>query len=198
MKVVGLVGEFGTGKSTIAAHLRARGAGHIDADRIAHEVLHHDRGVQDAIANHFGDVMLKDRSVDKKRIADVVFNDEKALKELNAIMHPPIVDACVRELENYREAGCDLVVIDATLLLEVPMPFKIDLIIALKCDHAEQVRRLRVDKNVSLDEIESRLESQSHIQKSFYKADAVVDTGRPKPAVLAEIDRLVDTLMESG
>ena len=194
MKVVGLVGEFGTGKSTIAAHLKARGAGHIDADRIAHEVLQHDAGVQEAIARRFGPEMMKDRTIDKRRIADIVFNDEQALKELNAIMHPPIIEACRRELDNYRDAGYDLVVIDAALLLEVPMPFDIDLTIALRCDRKEQIRRLREDRKISLDEIESRLESQDHIQKSFYKADAVVDTGRPKPVVLAEVDRLIEKL----
>ena len=192
--MVGLVGGSGTGKSTIAAHLVDRGAGHIDADRVAYDVLAGDIEVQTRIGERFGDDVLSCGKIDRKALAERVFMDGDALEALNAIIHPPIIDACVRRLESLAKAGADLVVIDAALLLEVPLPFTIDLMIALRCGREERIRRLMKKGDRSQREIEARLGSQTHLEKSFCRADAVVDTGKPKSAVLKEIDRLVDPL----
>jgi dephospho-CoA kinase len=195
MIVIGVAGESGTGKSTIAAHLGRLGAAHIDADRIAHEILRHDGRVREEVRNRFGASVFVDGEIDRKALGEVAFGSGAALRALNAIIHPPIVAALRQKLTNLEGAGAALVVVDAALLLEVDVPFKMDLMIALRCNRKEQVRRLHAKDGGNMKEIQTRLERQAHLQKSFYKADVVVDTTRERSKVLAEVEDLVKGLL---
>ena len=191
MQIIGLAGGSGTGKTTIAEHLAARGARHIDTDRIGHRLLD-DPQVSAALVSAFGAEILIDGAVDRHRLAQMVFDDPSRLQQLNSIIHPRIVDECARLVAQYEEEGADLVVVDAALLLDVPMSFKIDMTIALTADHEERVRRL-LSMGHTREQIEARLRNQQHIEATFDRADVVVDAGRPKEVVFAEIDRLIET-----
>lgn len=195
MKIVGLVGGSGTGKSTIAEHLEHRGAGHIDADAIAHAVLRSNESVRRRIKARFGARVFVGDDIDRIALGKLVFEDPGLLQALNSITHPAIIEACVEHLDELREAGKSLVVIDAALLLDVPVPFKIDLMIALRCGREERLRRLAGRGDATDEQIRARLDNQSHIEKSFYRADVVVDTEKPKDEVLKKIDRLIGFLL---
>lgn len=194
MKVVGLVGQSGSGKSTIAVHIRGKGAGHVDADRVAHEVLTNDTAVRRKLRERFGGAVFSNGMVDRKQLSKLVFGDAEALRALNAITHPAIIAVCEQRLAAYRAASVPLVVVDAALLLEVPMPFQFDLVIALRCSREELERRLR-GKGLDERDIRTRLASQEHIPRSFDRADVVLDTARPLAEVLKEIDKLIDPLL---
>jgi dephospho-CoA kinase len=196
VKVIGLAGGTGTGKSTIAAHLVRRGAGHIDADRVTHDVLERDRDVRQKIVARFGGSILSEGRINRRALGAIVFRDAEARLALNAIIHPAIVSACAREIETLRQDGKRVVVIDAALLLEVPLPFDVDLMIALRCDRGERARRLQAKAELTDADIEARLESQASIEDAFDRADVVVDTGRPLAAVLGDIDRLTAPLWD--
>ena len=197
MKLVGLAGGSGTGKSTIAAHLVGRGASHIDADKVGHELLESDAQVGRRIRDRFGEGVFDGERVDRAALSKVVFEDAEALAALNSIIHPAIVCECERRIEEFRKQNVDLVVIDAALLLEVPLPFEVDLMIALRCSREEQLRRLQKKGGVEDEQLESRLASQAGLEKAFYRADVVVDTGKPKPVVLSEVLRLIDFLLDA-
>ena len=196
MKVIGLAGGSGTGKSTIAAHLASRGAVHIDADRVAHDVLVGDEGVVRAIRERFGDGVLTGGRVDRAKLGKVVFADGDSLDALNAIVHPAVLEVCRRELEKCENDGAALAVVDAALLLEVDAPFRIDLVIALRASRDEQARRLSAKGGATREEIEARLDSQRRLEGSYADADVVLDTTKPLALVLAEVDRVVDALLE--
>ena len=196
MKVIGLAGESGTGKSTIAAHLERKGATHIDADAVGHELLEGDAEVRCAIRDRIGSEVFDGDRVDRAALSRVVFGDEKALSALNAIIHPAIVRVCERRISELGKQGVGLVVIDAALLLEVSLPFQVDLMIALRCSREEQLRRLQAKGGFSRQQIETRLANQAAIQKSFCRADVVVDSDRPKPVVLSEVERLIAFLLD--
>ncbi len=196
MKVVGLAGESGTGKSTIAAHLEHNGATHIDADAVGHELLEGDREVGRAIRDRIGPDVFDGDCVDRAALSRVVFGDAEALSALNAIIHPAIVRVCEQRISELAKQGVGLVVIDAALLLEVPLPFEVDLMIALRCSREEQLRRLQAKGGFSREQIETRLANQAAIQESFSRADVVVDTDRPKPVVLSEVERLIGFLLD--
>lgn len=195
MKIVGLVGESGTGKSTIAEHLERQGAGHVDADAVAHEILRNDDSVRRRIKARFGAKVFDGDGIDRAALGKLVFGNPDLLQALNSIIHPAIIRECVERLDALRNEGKSLAVIDAALLLEVPMPFKIDLMIALRCPRDEQLRRLLAPEGADEEQIRARVESQAHIEKSFYRADVVVDTGRPKDEVLEEIDKVIPFLL---
>jgi len=198
VKIVGLAGQSGTGKSTIAAHLAMRGGAHIDADLIAHELLDHDASVVTEIRRRFGETVFgADGRIDRRRLGGIVFGDARELRALNAIVHPAVKRVCVERIEHLRgrRKPVPFVVIDAALLLEVEMPFEFDLVIALRCRPEEQFRRLAAKSGCSEKEIRARLESQQRMGDWFDKADVIIDTDRPLLDVLAEVDAQVDRLM---
>ncbi len=196
MHVIGIAGGSGTGKSTIAAHVASRRGGvHVDADRVAHDVL----GEADVIAQirrAFGDEVIDlDGSVNRRRLGVRVFTDETRRAALNAIVHPAIIARCAAEVDAARASGAGVVVVDAALLLEVAMSFPFDVMIALTCDPETRLARLRSRGGWSEAELRARLEAQSGFEKHFYKADAVVDTGALLADVLARVDGLIDDLL---
>jgi dephospho-CoA kinase len=193
MYVIGIAGGSGTGKSTIAAHvaLRYRGV-HIDADQVAHRVLE-DPAVIGEIRREFGaGVIDLDASVNRRRLGVYVFSNAERRAALNAIVHPAIVARCAAEVEAARNRGAGAAVLDAALLLEVDMSFQFDFIIALQCDPEIRLARLRGRGAWSESELRARLEAQSTLEKHFYKADAVVDTGPALADVLATVDHLLE------
>jgi dephospho-CoA kinase len=193
MKTIGIAGGSGTGKSTIAAHIAQRYQGvHIDADQVAHRVLE-EPAVIGEIGREFGAGVIDiNGTVNRRRLGVYVFSDAGRRAALNAIVHPAIIARCAREVAEARAQGAAVAVVDAALLLEVDMQVKFDVTIALTCDPEIRMTRLRGRGGWSDDELRSRLEAQSGLEKHFYKADAVVDTGPALTEVLAAIDRLLD------
>lgn len=195
MKVIGLVGESGTGKTAIAAHLERQGAGRIDADTLAHTILRDDPEILRRIRERFGEGVFTAGEIDRKKLGAVVFSNPDRLEALNQLVHPAVIEECAQRVEAFREAGFELVVVDAALLLEVELPFVVDLMVALRASREEQTSRLLAKGGVARAEVDVRLDSQAHIEKSFYRADVVLDTNRPLPLVLDEIDALVQVLL---
>lgn len=195
MKVIGLAGASGTGKTTIAAHLRKRGGRHIDADRIAHDLLLKDEAIVRAVELRFGREVFTRGRIDRKKLGAVVFGDRRALEDLNGIVHPAVMEACRRRIAGYEKAGAAFAVVDAALLLEVEMPFGIDLVIALRAERGERERRLLRKGGAAREEIAARLDSQARLDESFGRADVVVDTTGPLADVLVAVDRAVDELL---
>jgi dephospho-CoA kinase len=196
MKIVGLAGESGTGKTTIARHITGNGGVHIDADRVGHELLDADAAVIAAVLELAGDGVLNEQGrIDRKRLGAAVFADPGLLQRYNAIIHPAIRRRCGELVEAARAKGVTLVVVDAALLLDSDMPFGFDLMVALRASGDTQMRRLVARGDRTEVEARARLARQGHIEKSFYKADVVVDTDRDLPEVLAEIDRRVAPLL---
>jgi dephospho-CoA kinase len=196
--VVGIAGGSGSGKSTVAAYLAGRYGGvHIDGDRVAHDVLSTDADAIAKIRAAFGaEVFDANGHVDRRRLGRAVFADAGALQRLNAIVHPVVVARCTEAVARAKLDGVTLAVVDAALILEVPMPFGFDLTIALFCDRDERMRRLSAKGGWSQDDLRARLDRQDGMEKHFYKADAVVDTGRALPAVLAAVEALVEAALE--
>lgn len=195
MKVIGLAGGSGTGKSTIAAHLEKRGGHHIDADRIAHDLLSNDEGIIRSVERRFGRGVFTGGRIDRKKLGTVVFADRRALDDLNAIIHPAVMEACRRRIVESERAGAAFAVVDAALLLEVESPFEIDLVIALRASRDEKEKRLLRKGGAAAEEIARRLDAQARLEQAFDRADVVVDTTGPLDDVLVAVDRVVDELL---
>jgi len=198
MPIIGVAGGSGTGKSTIAAHVAGRLSGiHIDTDRVAHGLLGGNDDVIAAVRRRFGEPVFDALGrIDRRALGAVVFSHEAARLDLNAIIHPAIRRVCGVLVERARAGGVGAVVVDGALLLDSKMPFSFDLMIALRCGTDEQLGRIMAKGGHTEEEVRQRLESQVGIEKSFYKADVVVDTDGDLPQVLAEIDRVVDAALK--
>lgn len=127
MKIIGLTGGIGSGKSTVASFLAELGAVVLDADKIGHEVLETNEEVQQEIVDYFGRQVLDTRGdISRKKLADIVFKDRESLIKLNLITHPHIYRFIQRALDAYQQQGVQVVVIDAPLLVEAGWSTKVN------------------------------------------------------------------------
>jgi dephospho-CoA kinase len=116
--LIGLTGGIGSGKSTVSAALARRGAVVIDADAVVRELQAPGGAVLAAMVDHFGPGILHpDGTLDRQKVADLVFGDDEQLKALNAIVHPKVGAEIQRRMDAY-EATDDVVVLDVPLLVE--------------------------------------------------------------------------------
>ena len=109
MKVIGLTGGIGSGKSTVTRFLAELGAVIIDADRVGHEALKSDEVRREVVAVFGRQVLTPDGDIDRKKLGEVVFGDAESLSWLNQIMHPGMYEIVKAQIEEYRQQGVDVV-----------------------------------------------------------------------------------------
>lgn len=168
MKVIGLTGNIGCGKSTVAGMLRELGAATIDADAVAREIRHNDAEARAEIERRFG-------TFDASELARVVFTDADALRELEAILHPRVRGAIRARLAEMTEGGVEVVVVEVIKLLESPLADACDEIWVVRCDEADAIARLAASRDMDEATARARLGSQSAQDEKVAAADVVID-----------------------
>ena len=199
MKVVGLCGGIGAGKSTVATLLAERGAVVIDVDTLGRHVLTL-REVRDAVVAEFGDGVLGlDGAVDRGSLAEVVFSSEGRLTDLEAISHPAIDREILRRLDALAEDPPDLVVLDMAVLVERDLGRLADgrgytEVVVVEADSELRMDRL-VGRGMVPDDVRSRMAAQATDAERRAVADHVLvnDGDREHLAVL--VDNLLARLM---
>jgi len=197
MFVVGLTGGIGTGKSTFAALLLERGAQVIDADALGRDALRPGAPAWHSVVDQFGNevVVQPSMEIDRKRLAELVFNNPEALKALNAIVHPLIFKAVADELERLKSSA-EIVVLDAALIVETALADVCHVVIVMESTDEERVRRLQRDRGMSLTDIRARMTSQSDPGVLLRKADIVVNNAGTPEVLAFEADRVWQQLVE--
>jgi dephospho-CoA kinase len=185
---VGLTGGIASGKSIVAAELAARGAIIIDADVLAREVVEPGTPALAAIIDRFGVQILKDGQLDRARLAEIVFADPIARRDLERIVHPA-VRARAAELE--RAAGGAAVVVHVIpLLVETGQHEDFDLVVTVDADFETQIKRLMARNRLSRAEAESRIAAQASREDRTRAADVVVDNTGNMTQLKEQIDAL--------
>jgi dephospho-CoA kinase len=172
---VGLSGGIGSGKSTAAAFLREEGYSVIDADQIAKDVVQKGTPGLASVEALFGKSVLDpDGSLDRKKMAELVFTNPKHLQQLEGIIHP-LVQSKVAELKAAAEKrGEKIAFYDVPLLFEKNMQKNFDVTLLISCSEQTQRARLRSRNLYSNDEIDARLQSQIPLWKKQTLADQVI------------------------
>jgi dephospho-CoA kinase len=171
--VLGLTGGFGTGKTTVAGLLRAAGAKVIDADKIARRLLDSCPAVSKKIIREFGSqIVKKGHTIDRAKLAEIVFNDTAARGTLNAIVHPEVVREIKKEIT---QSPKRCIVVDLPLLFEAKLEYLVDKIIVVKASNAQQLERLLERTTLSKTEIIKRIHAQMPLSYKVRKADFVID-----------------------
>jgi dephospho-CoA kinase len=144
MKLLGLTGGIGMGKSTAAGLLLKLGARVVDTDEIARDVVRPGQPALLEIQSQFGqEVLAADGSLDRQRLAGLVFNDSEARKRLEAILHPRIRQCWQAQVAQWRGEGCPVAAVVIPLLFETQAEGQFDKIICVVCSPASQKERLR-------------------------------------------------------
>jgi len=185
---VGLTGGIASGKSAVAAELAARGAIIIDADVLAREVVEPGTPALAAIIDRFGPQVLSDGQLDRTRLAQIVFADPLARRDLERIVHPA-VRARAADLE--RAAGRAAVVVHVIpLLVETGQQEDFDLVVTVDVDHETQIKRLIARTGYTRAEAESRIAVQASREDRRIAADVVLDNTGSVAQLREQIDAL--------
>jgi dephospho-CoA kinase len=177
MKIIGLTGSIGSGKSTVARFLAELGATVIDADRIGHTLLKPGTEVYRKVIASFGQgILAADGSVDRARLGEIVFHDEKARKRLNRITHPAIKREVIGLLKRYNREGKKAVVLEVPLLLEAGWAPLVDEVWVTAASGATALRRLKERGGLSERDALARIRTQLSLEERAGKADLIIDT----------------------
>jgi len=172
--LIGLTGNIGTGKSTVARMLAELGAETIDADQVAHEVMRAGASAHAAIVATFGpEVLSSNGEIDRSRLGALVFADPAALARLEAIVHPATLEAVAARVA---AAAADVVVIEAIKLIEAGMAAGYDSVWVTTCRPEQQIQRIMEGRGLSRAEAEQRVRAQPPQEKKIAHADVVIDT----------------------
>lgn len=185
--VIGLTGNIGTGKSTVARMLAQLGAHVIDADRVAHELMAPDTPIRQAMVEEFGPCILREEmSIDRAKLGDIVFADPQALARLEALLHP----AVIREV-NRRICASDarVAVVEAIKLIEAGMQEDYDALWVVTCRPDQQVARLMAQRGMSEEEVRRRMAAQSPQAEKVALADVVIDNSGALTETRAQVER---------
>ena len=195
MIVIGLTGNIGSGKSTVALRMQSLGAKIIDADQIAREVVQPGTPALQDIASKFGpDVLDITGGLDRKKMASIVFADPQAIVILNQITHPRIIDEVKRKINKFnrevkKDAGSGVLVIDAPLLIEVGLDHIVDEIWVVKADRELQIARLAKRYGLTTEEALGRIAAQMPQEDKIKRAIRVIDNSGEKSATIKQVDR---------
>ena len=194
MRVIGLTGGIGCGKSLAAQYFSELGALVIDADQLARAAI--ERGSQgfDEAVSIFGDSILNNGDIDRRALGEIIFKDPDAKKKLEGIIHPFV-------RQQFEEAVSSLKA-DETLIYEIPLLFetgaqdRFDLVITVESELENRISRLR-QRGMHISEIEARIAAQASREQRVEIADFLIENDGTEDELLRQVENIWDSLHDN-
>ncbi len=199
MRIIGLTGGIGSGKSAASGILEELGAEVIDLDKVGHDALKKDGGAYEKVVKEFGEEILDDKGeIDRARLGQIVFKDKAALKRLTSIVHPVIDDFVEQKVSECQEKGVEVLVLEAAAMLEAARTWQVDEVWVTTTDEKTVVERLKERPWYSEGDVWSRIRSQLTNAARIRQADVVINNNGTleelKAGVKAEWAKLLKRL----
>jgi len=196
---VGLTGGIAAGKSTVASLMARLGAGVLDADEVVRELQRPGTWVYQAILQAFGpSIVQRDGTIDRKRLGEMVFQDEGARRQLEATVHPALVAAIEQRLRAFEAQGMKLCVVELPLLIEAGAQERFDWVVVVTAPEEVQVSRLMADRGLSREEALARIRSQMPLHEKVRVADFVIENAGDLQEVERRVQELYQALLQKG
>jgi len=177
MKVIGLTGGIGSGKSTVSQFLADLGAVILNADEVGHKAFKPDTEIWRQVVAAFGrQILAPDGNIDRKKLGEIVFGNPESLSRLNQIMHPRMYALVKAQLEEYRRQGTRVVVLEVPLLLEAGWTSLVDEVWVTTAPEATVLKRLEERIGLSQAESLTRIRSQLSSEERIRHDDVVINT----------------------
>ena len=176
MKIIGITGGVGAGKSTVLDYLREQFHAYvIQADQVGHQVMEPGEICYSQVIALFGEhILKKDKTIDRKAVSDVVFGNEEKLKKLNGIIHPAVRQSVLEEIQLQKEKKTAIVVVEAALLLEEHYEKFCDKVWYVHTDREIRISRLMENRGYSREKSESIISSQASDEYFAKHADYII------------------------
>ena len=199
MRIFGLTGNIGSGKSTVAAMLREEGIPVLDADRISRVVTAPGGRTYDAVVQAFGRGILRDDgSIDRKRLGEIVFSDPRSRDRLERITHPAILEVMKEAIAGIEREGHRAAVVEATLIHESGRKGLFEAVISVTCERETALSRLAARDGMSRGQAEARLRAQMDADRKAGASDYVIDNSGDIESTRRQVKRLARTLLDRG
>lgn len=190
MLVVGLTGNIGSGKSTVARLLAARGVPVIDADILAREATAAGSPALDAIVARWGPgVRAADGSLNRAALRHIVFSDSAERAALDAIVHPAVEARRAALLAEARARGDRVQVCDIPLLFEAGLTQRVDVIVLVDAPRELRLERLVRDRSLARDEASAMIDAQMPSHEKRAKSTYVIDNDATGDVLRARVDQ---------
>ncbi len=189
--LIGITGNIGTGKSTVAHMLAELGADVIDADEVAHQVIRPGTPAYEQIVEKFGPEILVageengERRIDRRRLGTIVFDDPEALARLEAIVHPATMEEVERRIG---ASAAEVVAVEAIKLIEAGMADDCDSVWVTTCRPEQQLRRIMAARDLSRAEAKQRIQAQAPPEEKIARADVVIDNSGSLAQTRAQVE----------
>ncbi|WP_308606524.1 dephospho-CoA kinase [uncultured Corynebacterium sp.] len=195
MKIIGLTGGIGSGKSTVAQLLVQEGWVLVDADRIARDIVEPGQPALAELADAFGeDILQADGTLDRGLLASRAFTSREKTDLLNSITHPRIQEETQARFEAARQGGADFVVYDMPLLVDKGLHNDMDATIVVDVDVEERVRRLVEYRGLEESDARRRIAAQIPDDVRRAAADFVIDNNGPRDKLDAQVAEVAGKL----
>jgi dephospho-CoA kinase len=199
MKVIGLTGGIGSGKSTVSQFLAEWGAVVIDADEVGHDALRTDVELRHEVVAAFGrHILTPEGDIDRGKLGEIVFGDSESRVRLNQIMHPRMYNMVKAQLGDYRQRGVDVVVLEAPLLIEADWTLLVDEVWVVLASGATVLRRLKEKYGFSRSQSLARIHSQLSSKERLKYADVVINNDGSLDQLKIKVEELWRRLHAPG
>ena len=195
MKIIGITGGIGSGKSVCLSILEKDfGAYIVQADQVAHLLMEPGEDTFDRIVGTFGDGILNDGRIDRGKLGAIVMSDETKLGQLNSIVHPAVKDYILQDIENRRDDGVRIYVLEAALLIQDGYKQICDEIWFIHTDKDIRVRRLREGRGYSEEKAISFMNNQPDDDFFMGNCDRVINNNSDADAMKILLDHELQRL----
>lgn len=193
MKLLGLTGGIASGKSTVAAILRRLGAAIINADELSREVVQPGQEAWKEIVDTFGPAILQeDKTLDRRKLRKIVFDNPEARKKLEAIIHPRVRALAEKKIRELAATGSSIIVYEVPLLFEAQIHLWLRPVILVACDVETQKKRLLERDRLTEAEAQQHLDAQMSLEDKRKLADYVIENNGD----LEELERQVRGVLQ--
>ena len=176
MKVIGLTGGIGSGKSTVSQFLAELGAVILDADKVGHEAFKPDTELWREVVAAFGRrILTPNGDINREKLGGIVFGNPESLARLNQIMHPRMYEIVKAQLGEYQRQGVAVVVLEAPLLIEAGWTSLVDEVWVTVASESTVLRRLKERIGLSESESLARIHSQLSSEERIKYADVIIN-----------------------
>jgi dephospho-CoA kinase len=196
MKKIGITGGIGSGKTTACEIFKLLGVPVFHADTEARNLQNNDITIKKLLIELFGaEIYTHDGMLDRKQLAEIIFNDHEALAAVNAIIHPAVRQCFMKWLENYQDSA--YVLYEAAVLFESGYASDFDMNILILADEAVRTRRVMQRDHISENLVKQRIRNQTPDSEKIDKVDYILENNGCK-LLLPEIIKLDKLIRQDG
>ncbi|MCK5732473.1 MAG: dephospho-CoA kinase, partial [Tenericutes bacterium] len=192
--IIGLTGSISSGKSTISTLFTDNNITVIDSDKIYKKLLKTDKIMYNELISEFGNSIVKNNTIDRLSLGNIIFNDHNKRNKLNKITHPHIMKELRKSINEVKMKSEKLVVLDIPLLIEVKLQYLVDIILLVYVNEAKQIERLMSRDNINELTAKSKIKTQIDLETKRKLSDIIIDNNGTKEDTAKQFTEIYDKL----